>query len=148
MIPQEEYQKEIDRQRSMKHNANKKARKEIARRLTKTNRRRELKKKMLAAELTKRDAYQKGILPVARTRFNFRVGDFTTNIIPFKDYAKEEIHNIAMKLSMDIIKQIAYHKAHLKDEPIQVLIKLDEETKLKLIRCFPFFESDNQRKDI
>lgn len=37
MIPQEEYQKEIDRQRSVKHNANKKARKEIARRLTKEN---------------------------------------------------------------------------------------------------------------
>ena len=47
MIPQEEYQKEIDRQRSMKHNANKKARKEIARRLTKENEKSKSKKSYL-----------------------------------------------------------------------------------------------------
>lgn len=142
MIPQEEYQKEIDTIYQILP-AKKKARQRSFRQLTKTNRRRELKKKILVGELTKRDAYQKGTLPVAKTRFDFRAGDFTTNVIPFKDYAKEEIHNVAMELSMEIIKQIAHHKAHLKDEPIQVLIKLDEETKLKLIRCFPFFESDN-----
>ena len=145
MIPQEEYQKEIDTiYQILPANKNKKARKEIARQLAKTNRRRELKKKILVGELTKRDAYQKGTLPVAKTRFDFRVGDFATDIIPFKDCAKEEIHSIAKKLSMEIIEQIACHKIHLKnDEPIKVLIKLDEETKLKLIRRFPFFESDN-----